>query len=143
MPAAGRLSGKRALITGAGAGLGAQMARRFHQEGAEIIVNDLRLEPAERVAKEVGGTAIAADVSGATDDWFVHARRAGDRDEMTLSVAADPQVEDREALSSAVAAAVRDAVGVRIDVEVVGAGELDQLTGFGEAAKLVRFKDDR
>jgi NAD(P)-dependent dehydrogenase (short-subunit alcohol dehydrogenase family) len=59
----GRLAGKTALITGGGAGLGAQMARRFHQEGAEIIVNDLRLEAAEKVAKEVGGTAMEADVS--------------------------------------------------------------------------------
>ena len=55
----GRLAGKRALITGAAAGLGAQMARRFHQEGAEILVNDLRLEDAEAVAKEVGGTSFA------------------------------------------------------------------------------------
>jgi 3-oxoacyl-[acyl-carrier protein] reductase len=39
------------------------MARRFHEEGAEILVNDLRLETAEAVAKEVGGTAYAADVS--------------------------------------------------------------------------------
>jgi 3-oxoacyl-[acyl-carrier protein] reductase len=60
---AGRLAGKLALITGAGAGLGAQMARRFHEEGAEIVVNDLRKEAAEAVAKEVAGTAIAADVS--------------------------------------------------------------------------------
>lgn len=60
---AGRLAGKTALITGAGAGLGAQMARRFHEEGAAIAVNDLRLEAAEAVAKEVGGTAIAADVA--------------------------------------------------------------------------------
>ncbi len=59
----GRLEGKVALITGAGAGLGAQMARRFHEEGAQIIVNDLRLEAAETVAKEVDGSAIAADVS--------------------------------------------------------------------------------
>ncbi|MCS5638359.1 MAG: SDR family oxidoreductase, partial [Myxococcota bacterium] len=48
---------------GAGAGLGAQMARRFHEEGAEILVNDLQLQAAEEVAKEVGGTALAADVS--------------------------------------------------------------------------------
>ena len=60
---AGRLAGKLALITGAGAGLGAQMARRFHEQGAEIVVNDLRKEAAEAVAKEVAGTAIAADVS--------------------------------------------------------------------------------
>ncbi len=59
----GRMAGKRALITGAGAGLGAQMARRFREEGAEIVVNDLRLEAAESVAKEVDGTAIAADVA--------------------------------------------------------------------------------
>ena len=60
---AGRLAGKLALITGAGAGLGAQMARRFHEEGADILVNDLRKGAAETVAKEVAGTAIAADVS--------------------------------------------------------------------------------
>ena len=72
MTSQGRLANKRALITGAGAGLGAQMARRFHQEGAEILVNDLQLEAAEEVAKEVGGTALAADVSdsGAVSEMF-------------------------------------------------------------------------
>jgi 3-oxoacyl-[acyl-carrier protein] reductase len=60
---AGRLSGKLALITGAGAGLGAQMARRFREEGAEIVVNDLRKDAAEAIAREVAGVAIAADVS--------------------------------------------------------------------------------
>ena len=63
---AGRLSGKLALITGAGAGLGAQIARRFHEEGAEVVVNDLRKEAAEAVAREVAGTAIAADVADST-----------------------------------------------------------------------------
>jgi len=60
---AGRLAGKLALITGAGAGLGAQMARRFREEGADIVVNDLRKDAAEAVAREVAGIAIAADVS--------------------------------------------------------------------------------
>jgi len=58
-----RLAGKIALITGAGAGLGAQMARRFHDEGAQIVVNDLRLAAAESVAKEVDGLALEADVA--------------------------------------------------------------------------------
>lgn len=72
-----RLAGKRALITGGGAGLGAQMARRFHEEGAEVLVNDLHLETAEAVAKEVGGSALAADVSysGAVGAMF---ERIGD-----------------------------------------------------------------
>jgi len=72
-----RLAGKRALITGGGAGLGAQMARRFHEEGAEVLVNDLHLETAEAVAKEVGGSALAADVSdsGAVREMF---ERIGD-----------------------------------------------------------------
>jgi len=71
---AGRLAGKLALITGAGAGLGAQIARRFHQEGAEIVVNDLRADAAEAVAKEVGGLAITADVadSAAVARMFAH-----------------------------------------------------------------------
>jgi len=58
-----RLEGKLALVTGGGAGLGAAIARRFAQEGAQVIVNDVRREPAEAVAKEVGGSAIAADVA--------------------------------------------------------------------------------
>ena len=58
-----RLEGKLALITGAGAGLGAQMARRFHAEGATIVVNDLHLGAAEQVAKEVDGLALEADVA--------------------------------------------------------------------------------
>ncbi len=58
-----RLEGKIALITGAGAGLGAQMARRFHEEGATVIVNDLHLAAAESVAKEVDGLALEADVA--------------------------------------------------------------------------------
>ncbi len=59
----GRLENKVALVTGAGAGLGAQIARRFRQEGAQLVVNDVNAETAQKIADEVGGLAIAADVS--------------------------------------------------------------------------------
>jgi 3-oxoacyl-[acyl-carrier protein] reductase len=58
-----RLAGKVALITGAARGLGAAIARRFRQEGASVIVNDLDFAAAKRAAVSVEGAAIAADVS--------------------------------------------------------------------------------
>jgi 3-oxoacyl-[acyl-carrier protein] reductase len=58
-----RLEGKTALITGAAKGLGAAMARRFAEQGATVIINDLALEDARKAAAQVGGHAIAADVS--------------------------------------------------------------------------------
>ena len=58
-----RLAGKTALITGAARGLGAQIARRFTEEGALVYINDLSLELAKKMADELGGHALACDVS--------------------------------------------------------------------------------
>lgn len=58
-----RLEGKTALITGAAKGLGAAMAQRFAEQGATVILNDLALEDARKAAAQVGGHAVAADVS--------------------------------------------------------------------------------
>ena len=55
------LSGRRALITGAGQGVGRGLALAFAAAGAEVLVNDLRLERAEAVAQDVraaGGAAV-------------------------------------------------------------------------------------
>ena len=57
------LQGKTALVTGAARGLGARIAERFSEEGADVIINDLSLAAAEATAKRLGGRAVAADVS--------------------------------------------------------------------------------
>ncbi|WP_146586980.1 SDR family oxidoreductase [Puniceibacterium confluentis] len=58
-----RLHGKTALVTGAGSGFGAGIARRFCAEGATVMLADLNSEAAQRVAAECGGIAITADVA--------------------------------------------------------------------------------
>ncbi|GAA4077389.1 SDR family oxidoreductase [Nonomuraea soli] len=52
-----------ALITGAASGIGASVARRLAARGVRCVVADLDEAGAERIAKEVGGVALAADVS--------------------------------------------------------------------------------
>jgi 3-oxoacyl-[acyl-carrier protein] reductase len=58
-----RLDGKTALVTGAARGLGARIALRMAEEGARVIVNDLNLAAALATAKQIGGEAVAGDVS--------------------------------------------------------------------------------
>lgn len=60
-----RLEGKTAIVTGAGSGFGAGIARRFAAEGATVMVVDLNGDAAEAVAQEIGGIAQVADVSKA------------------------------------------------------------------------------
>jgi len=62
-----RLNGKVALVTGAGGGFGEGIARLFAAEGAHVVCADLRDDAAERVAQEVGGAAVAGDVSRGED----------------------------------------------------------------------------
>ena len=60
-----RLPDKKAVITGAGRGIGRQIALRFAAEGAQVVIADLRIEDARTVAAEIaaiGGKATAAHV---------------------------------------------------------------------------------
>jgi len=57
-----RLEGKTAVITGAAGGFGEGMAKRFAEEGANVVVADLKGEEANRVADEIGARAVAIEV---------------------------------------------------------------------------------
>jgi len=71
-----RLTNKLAIITGAGSGFGAGIARRFAEEGCRVVVNDIDAKSGERVAKEIHGSFIQADVTKGAD-WARLVRAAG------------------------------------------------------------------
>ena len=60
-----RLTGKRALITGAARGIGRAFAQRYVGEGAQVIIADIDLPRAKATASEIGpnATAMEMDVS--------------------------------------------------------------------------------
>jgi 3-oxoacyl-[acyl-carrier protein] reductase len=58
-----KLQGQIAIVTGGGSGFGEGIAKLFVQEGASVIVADIRKDAAERVAAEIreaGGDAVAS-----------------------------------------------------------------------------------
>ena len=110
-----KLDGKVAIVTGAGAGLGAECARSLARHGARVAVVDINLEGAQSVAAEIeagGGKAlavqtdltseegVAAMVSAVLDHFgridVLHnnaaaldpAQRAGDRDVCNVDLSA-------------------------------------------------------
>ncbi|MEL6121766.1 MAG: SDR family oxidoreductase [Pseudomonadota bacterium] len=58
-----RLSGKSAIVTGGASGFGEGIARKFAAEGAKVLIADLNLEGAERLAGELGAMAVRTDVA--------------------------------------------------------------------------------
>lgn len=61
------VQGAGVVITGAGGGIGAALARRFAAEGARVVVNDLDEARIKPLAEEIGGTAVAGDASQIVD----------------------------------------------------------------------------
>ncbi len=57
-----KFSGSAVIITGAGSGIGAALARSAAGMGAKVCVSDLDFDKATAVATEIGGIAVACDV---------------------------------------------------------------------------------
>lgn len=62
-----KIEGSSALVTGGGSGLGAATARLLAQRGAIVHVFDRNRDAAQAVATEIGGVALAGDVTGEAD----------------------------------------------------------------------------
>jgi phenylacetate-CoA ligase len=86
---------------------------------------------------------IATSVDGIGPDYFVRAVRDDNRDDMVVSVVSERAENEFSALRAAVEARIKDRLGVRMRVEVVAPGALDEWTGVGTSPKLKRFRDDR
>jgi 3-oxoacyl-[acyl-carrier protein] reductase len=57
------LAERVAVITGAGQGIGREIARSLHAFGAKVVLVDIDGDAAKRAAEEVGGLGLACDVT--------------------------------------------------------------------------------
>ena len=64
-----RLRGKRAIVTGAGSGIGRAIALRLAGEGAKVLVSDVDEAAAKAVVREIGGESLVrkTDVTNSDD----------------------------------------------------------------------------
>jgi NAD(P)-dependent dehydrogenase (short-subunit alcohol dehydrogenase family) len=60
-----KLRGEAALVTGAGSGIGADVARALAEAGAKVALLDVNMDGARQVAEEIGGLAVECDVASA------------------------------------------------------------------------------
>ena len=71
----GKLEDKTAIVTGAARGIGKAIATRFHQDGARVVLWDLRADELEATCAELagGGAGVHGEVVDVTDRDAVEA----------------------------------------------------------------------
>jgi NAD(P)-dependent dehydrogenase (short-subunit alcohol dehydrogenase family) len=62
-----RFSGRTAVVTGGGSGIGLATVRRLASEGARVVVGDIDDGPGKAAADEVGGLFVRTDVTSEAD----------------------------------------------------------------------------
>src|SRR3954453_18691495 len=68
-----RFKDRVAVVTGGAGGIGAATCRRLAAEGARVVVVDVSADAAGALADELGGTAVAADVTSPEDNERMYA----------------------------------------------------------------------
>jgi NAD(P)-dependent dehydrogenase (short-subunit alcohol dehydrogenase family) len=61
-----KIHGQAALVTGGGSGLGEAVARELSRQGAKVAVLDVNAANAQRVAGEISGLGLGADITDTT-----------------------------------------------------------------------------
>lgn len=89
--------------------------------------------------------ALVAEQAGSNGEYIcvVEPPSASGRDEMTVLVEAAGLSIERSGLEAALSRRFREALGVKLDVKVVGNGELAHLTGISDVMKVRRLIDKR
>jgi phenylacetate-CoA ligase len=89
--------------------------------------------------------ALVAEDARSTGAYFCVVERAGEagRDEMTVMVEAAAPSVDMAALHDDLERRLHEALSVRVQIQVVGRGELDQHTGVTRNTKARRLMDNR
>jgi len=112
-----KLADQVALVTGAGSGIGRAIAQIFAEEGARVVVNDVRLDAANETLKTLGagqsrGRAVQADVSnsGQVKAMFAEIEREMGRLDILVNNAgiAETTSGQREKLSAKSEARMRE-----------------------------------